>query len=278
MPFKTILSIVGINQGADDIRSAIELCRQVEGHLSVLVVSLASPLPIGDYGEVVSTAWLQERQGDLAKLEEQVAKVKALLEPQGISFAVESLYSEYGWADTQIGERARYADLVLIGDRAFSDEDLGKSALEGVLFQSPAPVLVTPKAHAATLQPRTIMIGWDSRDEAGRAIRAAMELLVKADSVHIVVVDPDVSPVANGEEPGADIATYLARHDVEVIVEVLASGGLTVGEVLRRHASEIGADMIVMGAYGHSRMRERIFGGVTRSMLEQTHRPLFLAH
>jgi hypothetical protein len=98
---------------------------------------------------------------------------------------------------------------VLIGDRAFSDEDLGKSALEGLLFQSPAPVLITPKAHVATLQPRTVMIGWDSRDETGRAIRAAMELLVKANSVRIVVVDPDASPIVNGEEPDADIAAYL---------------------------------------------------------------------
>jgi nucleotide-binding universal stress UspA family protein len=278
MSFKTILSVVGVNQGVEDINSAIELARQAEAHLSILVISLVTLPPAGAYGEFVSTAWLEERQSDMAKLEEQVAKVKARLEPQGISFAVEPLYTEYGWANTQIGERARYADLVLIGARALHEEDLGKAALEGALFQSPSPVLVAPKGHTPTLQPRTVMIGWDSRDEAGHAIRAAMGLLAKADSVHIVVVDPDASPIANGEEPGADIAAYLARHNVRPIVQVLASGGLTIGEVLRRHASDIGADLIVMGAYGHSRMRERIFGGVTRSMIEEANRPLFLAH
>jgi nucleotide-binding universal stress UspA family protein len=278
MPFKTILSIIGVNHGADDIRSAIELCRQAEAHLSVLVVSLASPPPISAYGEIVSTTWMEERQDDVAKLDEAVEKVKALLQLQGISFGVQPLYTEYGWADAQIGERARYADLVLIGGKALGDEALGKSALEGALFQSPAPIFVVPKGHTATLQPRTVMLAWDSRDEAGRAARAAIELIAKADSVHVVVVDPDASPIANGEEPGADIAAYLARHGAKAIVEVLASGGLTTGEVLRRHASAIGADLIIMGAYGHSRMRERIFGGVTRSMLEETRVPLFLAH
>ncbi|WP_454856729.1 universal stress protein [Rhizobium binxianense] len=109
-------------------------------------------------------------------------------------------------------------------------------------------------------------------------MRAAMELLVGADSVHIVMVDPEASPAENGEEPGADIAAYLAKHDARAVVEVLASGGLATGEVLRRHADDIAADLIVMGAYGHSRLRQRIFGGVTRSMLEETRLPVLLAH
>lgn len=278
MPFKTILNIIGVNQGADDIRSAVELCRQAKAHLSVLVVSLISPPPIAGYGEIVLNSWLEERRSDVARLEEQAAKIGALLEPQGISFGVETLYAELGWADTQIGERARYADLVLIGSRARRDEALGRSALEGALFQSPAPVFPTPAGHASTLEPRSVMIAWDSRDEAGRAIRAAMELLVQADTVDIAIVDPQASTNANGEEPGADIAAYLARHGVRATVQVLASGGRTVGEVLCRHARDIGAEMIVMGAYRHSRMRERIFGGVTRFMLENADRPLFLAH
>ncbi|TCL69679.1 universal stress protein [Rhizobium sp. BK251] len=277
MPFKTILSIIGVDQGADDIRSAIELCRPGDAHLSVLVVSLAAPPPIGAYGAALSTGWLEERERDIAKVEEQAAKVKVLLEPQGISFDVQSLYTEFGWADSRIGERARYADLVLIGGRTLANEYLAARALSGALFESPTPVLATPKGQAATLQPRRVIVAWDSRDEAGHAIRAAMQFLNKAESVHIVMVDPDASPRVHGEEPGADIATYLARHGANAIVEVMASGGRAVDEVLRRHASDIGADMIVMGAYSHSRLRERIFGGVTRSMLEEARLPLFLA-
>jgi nucleotide-binding universal stress UspA family protein len=227
---------------------------------------------------MISAAWLEERQGDIAKLDECVERTKALLEPQGISFEVEGFFTEFAWADAQLGELACYADLVLIGGRALADDDLRKVALEGALFQSPAPVLITPKKHAASLQPRRVLLAWDSGLEAGRAVRAAMELLVGADSVHIVMVDPEASAAENGEEPGADIAAYLAKHDAKAVVEVLASGGLATGEVLRRHADDIAADLIVMGAYGHSRLRQRIFGGVTRSMLEETRLPVLLAH
>ncbi|WP_434730312.1 universal stress protein [Rhizobium binae] len=278
MPFKTVLNIIGVNQSADDVRSAVELCRQAEAHLSVLVVSLISPPPFAGYGEIVLNSWLEERRSDIARLQEQAAAIGGLLERQGISFRVETLYVEVGWADTQIGERARYADLVVMGSHARSDAALGRYALEGALFQSPAPVFLMPAGHASTLQPRSVMIAWDSRDEAGRAIRSALELLVQADTVNIAIVDPQASTNANGEEPGADIATYLARQGVRAAVQVLAGGGRTVGEVLCRHARDIGAEMIVMGAYRHSRMRERIFGGVTRSMLENADRPLFLAH
>lgn len=277
MPFKTILSIIGVHQRDDDVRAAIEICRQADAHLSVLVVALSSSVPIGAYGEITSTAWLDERQDQMEKLGERVKEIKALLAPQGISFDVQDLFTEYAWADAQIGERACYADLVLIGGRALGDEELRKCAFEGAIFQSPAPVFMTPKGHAASLQPQRILLAWDSRVEAGRAARAAMGLLAGAERVHIVMVDPEASPLANGEEPGADIAAYLARHGVQATVEILASGGLTTAEVLRRHAEDIAADLIVMGAYGHSRLRERIFGGVTRSMLEEARLPVFLA-
>lgn len=277
MSFRTILNIVGVNRAEEDVRGAVEVCRQTEAHLGVVVTALSAPPPVGAYDEMISAAWLEERQGDVAKLDACVEKIKALLEPQGISFDVQGLFTEFAWADAQLGELACYADLVLIGGRALADEDLRKAALEGALFQSPVPVLIAPKDHVASLQPQRVLLAWDSGLEAGRAVRAALELLVGADSVHIVMVDPEASPAENGEDPGADIAAYLAKHDAEAVVEVLASGGLATGEVLRRHADDIAADLIVMGAYGHSRLRQRIFGGVTRSMIEETRLPVLLA-
>jgi nucleotide-binding universal stress UspA family protein len=157
------------------------------------------------------------------------------------------------------------------------DADLRKRTAEGALFQSPAPVLLVPAGHTATLQPKAVLLAWNSRLEAGRALRAAMELLVQAEAVHVTIVDPDTSTGENGEEPGADVAAYLARQGVKVTVDILAGGGRDTADVLRQHASDIDADLIVMGAYGHSRMHERIFGGVTQSMLEDPKIPVFLA-
>ena len=104
-----------------------------------------------------------------------------------------------------------------------------------------------------------------------------MDILVRAEKVHVVVVDPNATRHAMGEEPGADVATYLSRHGVNVIVETIASGGRDPALVLQRHATDVGADLIVMGAYGHSRLRERIFGGTTQTMLSHVDAPVLMA-
>ncbi len=251
---KTILSVIGVNQNDDDLRSAIELCRAAEAHLSVLVTALAIA-PVGGYGEVTSTAWAEEREREAQVLDRKVAAVKTLLQSSDISFDVDSLFTEYGWVDNEIGERARYADLTLIGGGLLAEGDMRWGILNGALFQSPAPILVVPKGYSASLRPSTVLVAWDSRNEASQAVRAAMEQLAGAANVHVAIVDPYASARSNGEEPGADVAAFLARHGVRVSVDVLASGGRSVAEVLRQHATEIGAELIVMGAYGHSRMR-----------------------
>lgn len=122
-----------------------------------------------------------------------------------------------------------------------------------------------------------MLLAWNSRAEAAQAAREALEMMTWAEEVHVVLVDPDSSYWVSGGEPGADVAAYLARHGVKVVVEQLASGGRPVEDVLERHALEIDADLIVMGAYGHSRLRERIFGGVTASMVRESRFPVLIA-
>ncbi|MGV1767301.1 universal stress protein [Rhizobium rhizogenes] len=275
MQVKTILSVIGVDQNDDDLRSAIELCSAVEAHLSVLITVLAIP-PIGGNGEVVSTVWVEEREREMEVLDRKVASAKTLLQSSGISFDVDSLFTESGWADNEIGERARYVDLTLIGGGLLAKDDMRWPILNGALFQSPSPIFVVPKGYSASLRPSTVLVAWDSRNEASQAVRAAMEQLTGAVNVCVAIVDPYASIRSNGEEPGADVAAFLARHGVRVSVDVLASGGRSVADVLRQHATDIGAELIVMGAYGHSRMREWIFGGVTRSMLETTPIPLLM--
>ncbi len=275
MQAKTILSVIGVDQNDDDLHSAIELCRGAKAHLSVLVTALAAP-PIGGYGEVTSTVWLEERERQTEGLGRKVEAVKAVLKADDISFDVNSLFTEYGWAENEIGERARYADLTLIGGGFLTHDDMRQEILNGALFQSPAPLLLVPKGYAVSLRPKTVLIAWDSRNEASLAVRAAMEQLTAADNVCVAIVDPSATIGRNGEEPGADVATFLARHGVRVSVDILPSGGRVVADVLRQHAVDIGAELIVMGAYGHSRVREWIFGGTTRSMLEQAPVPLMM--
>lgn len=278
MKFKTILTVVDVDHFQKDMKNAIALCQSIDAHLAATVVAVDQSPYAGAYGEAAVTAWLEEREAAVANLARQVEMVKEMLKASGLSYDVTDLNTEFAWADEDIAQRALYSDLTLIGQEAAQQPDLCKRILDGALFQAPAPVLFNPTEKPATLGPRSILVAWDSRTEAARAVQLSLPILQSTAEVHVTLVDPVASSVRNGEEPGADIAAYLARHGVNVTVDVLASGGKAVDETLIQHATAIGAELIVMGAYSHSRLRERIFGGVTQSMLEKAKLPIFCGH
>lgn len=277
MRYKTILSITGIHQSDDDLRAAMELCASSGSHLTALVVALSAPPPIGEYAAAVSVEWLDERNRDVDRLNALGEAAKALLSQSGISFDVDTLYTEIAWADDEIGERACYADLTLLGPGLDMDPDLRDRAINGCLFKSARPVMLVPRDAKPVLSPKVIVLAWNSRPEAAKAAREAVGLM-KGAEVHVTLVDPTASRAKNGEEPGADIATYLARHGVAVTVDRLPSGGRPVEQVLEQHALDVSADLMVMGAYGHSRLRQRIFGGVTKATLDSPRLPVLLMH
>ncbi|MCA1408350.1 universal stress protein [Ensifer sp. IC3342] len=275
MSFKTILAVVGVSQTDRDLQVATDISDQVSAHLSAFIVGFA-PQPTGRYA-TLAPAWLEQRERNLQALGEAAKKARDKLSTREISFDVDSIYAEVAGATYDIGERALYADLILIGPGAFEDDDLKKQIVGGGLFQSERPVLFIPPACTPTLKPKTILLAWDSRAQSAHAAREALQLMANADSVHVTMVDPTATLRTSGDEPGADVAAYLSRHGINVTVDPLPSAGRTVAQVLQRHAYDVAADMIVMGAYGHSRLRELVFGGVTRSMLNEARLPVLMA-
>lgn len=278
MAFKTILTVAGPEAAWEgDLKMAADLCEQTEAHLSVLVMALAAPPPIGEYAAVVSDSWLRERQADQKHLDARKEEMSTFVAASAISGDVVSGYPEIAWADEMVGQRARYADLTLAGPALLKTDTLKEKVIEGALFWSGKPLLLVPEGAQPTLEPKRILVAWDTRIEATRAVREALELLAAAEEVHLAIVDPVEGERFHGDEPGADVATFLARHGVKVTVDRLPSENHSVADVLRRHAVDTDAQMLVMGAYGHSRLRERIFGGVTRSMLEDPPIQILLA-
>ena len=278
MSFKTILSVIGMNQGNRDLELASEICRDANAHMSVLVVSPAAAVPIGTYADVVSDAWYVERQRDAKKLTARVEEVTKLIDGKDLSTDISSEYSEVALIGDVIGRRARYADLTLFGPSLLADEAITDNALDGALFRSGRPVLMVPEKTKATLKPKSVSIAWDGSLEAARAVGAAMDLLIAAEDVRIVLVDPVAGEGGHGAEPGSDLAAYLSRQGIKPSVDRLPSSGHSVSDVLAQHALDNKVELIVMGAYGHSRLRERIFGGVTRSMLHRVTLPILMAH
>jgi nucleotide-binding universal stress UspA family protein len=127
------------------------------------------------------------------------------------------------------------------------------------------PILITPYIGGFIDTGRRVLIGWDASREATRAVNDAMPLLAAASSVTVLSIDPKQSPETHGEIPGADITLHLARHGVSAEVQSTVSAGIGVGNTLLSKASDLSADLLVMGSYGHSRTRELLLGGATRT-------------
>lgn len=175
---------------------------------------------------------------------------------------------------------ARYSDLVVISQSA-PDEFLPRLRSDFpayVLLNSSRPVLVLPHSSAMCDIGRNVTVAWNGSAEALRAITSAIPLLKRAARVDLVVFDADADAEANthGDTPGADMALYLARHDINVNLTT-ADGGDD-GTALLTFAVQHGSDLIVMGAYGHSRFREFLLGGMTRTALLSSPVALWMAH
>ncbi|CDZ69087.1 UspA domain protein [Neorhizobium galegae bv. orientalis] len=275
MSFKTVLAMIANTDPTADLARAIEIAIELEAHLSVVVIGLAVPATMGDFP--AGTVWLDQRDEDLRLLDGIRKQAESACKTNGLSFDADVLYADSGFVSEEIHRRALYADVLVIGDGVRSDSALTRRIVDGGVFEARRPLLLVPKGRKTTLKPRRILLAWNSRAEAAQAAREALEMMTWAEEVHVVLVDPDNSYWVSGGEPGADVATYLARHGIKVRVEQLVSGGRLVEDVLERHALEIDADLIVMGAYGHSRLRERVFGGVTASILEESKFPVLIA-
>lgn len=179
--------------------------------------------------------------------------------------------------DRNVIVNSLYADLVIVGQA--KPHGLPEHWLpEHLLLSSGVPMLVVPNSWAADTIASRIVVAWNASKEARRATTDGLPLLSTAEAVKIVVVDAVKSPHRHGEEPGADIARHLARHGAKVEVEQLdangASTAATILEAARRHS----ADLIIMGAYGHGRSRQLLFGSVTRAVLKDTAIPVLMSH
>lgn len=175
---------------------------------------------------------------------------------------------------------ARYADLLVVGqhdpDRA-AEERMPGYFVEDLVLSAGRPVLVVPYAgHFKNVGSR-VLVAWNASREAARAVTDALPLLQRAKSVEVVAFEPQRSGADHGAEPGADIALYLARHGVKVVA-ARQQAGIDIGSQILSRAADTDADLIVMGAYGHSRGRELVLGGATRSLLQAMTVPVLMAH
>lgn len=284
MSYKSILTVVLSPKDAEaQILAAAKIAEANDGHLDILALGVDHTQAGYSYigaGAVLMSAAIDRAEED-ARAAETAAK-KAVGElPFDVRWSIETVASQVGSVIDVVANAARFADLVVLPLPYGAGRGLDSEAvIEAAMFEGRAPVLVLPDhpVDAARLaQPRKVVLAWNQSNEALIASRAALPLLKGADLVNVTVIDPP----AHGPErsdPGGMLSQWLVRQGAKAEVSVLALNLPRVSDVLKRHAEDIAADLIVMGAYGHSRLREAVLGGATRAMLEKSTVPVLMAH
>ena len=263
----------GYEKASAAIGYGLGLARAAGAHLTV---QSASWRLSGDDGWLADfdskeTTIVDRRLDALARALAQDAAGAAGL--AGIVCTTETPSLSYPEIVNRLAERARLYDLTIL-DAGQSSYDLDRETIETALLRSGRPVIAVPPQHA-TFSARRIVLAWDGSAQAVRAANDALPLLRAAEAVEIVAVLGEAQ--TEGAMPGTAFAPHLARHGVTVSVDTLPLVD-SVADTLRAGAVRLGAELIVMGAYRHSRVREFFFGGVTRSLLESSPAPLFLSH
>lgn len=278
MGFKTVLLVVGVGQDDLEVDRGAGIAGALEAHLTVLVLGVAPPPPSSPYGVVSNDIWASEIRDGQGVAQARAEAIAASLAARGQSATVQSQFIDRATVSTLVARYARYADLTLITPQTEGVELMQSWVINGALFESGRPVVLLPVGAVAFPAAKRMMIAWDASVEASKAVRDAIGLMQAADEVHAVLIDPVPSFEGHGPEPGADLATYLGRHGVAVTVHRLPREGKDVSDMLQRTATDLGIDLIVMGGFGHSRLRQRIFGGTTTSTIRETRVPVLMAH
>lgn len=255
------------------VKLAVALARRDGAHIVGLHVVPPSPMPAYYTPETVEISQnLRKKAADSFK-RSVGRKFNDTLRREGLQGELRIVEGE---VDEDATLHARYADLAILGqpdpDRPF------ESAVspDHVVLYSGRPALVVPYIGFSGTVGERVIVAWNAGREASRAVNDALPLLTRAKVVRILAINPERAGT-HGEEIGADIALHLARHGVKTDVSVLGSD---IGEpdMLLSQAADFSADLIVMGAYGHSRARELILGGMTRHLLHHMTVPVFMSH
>ena len=275
-PGEIVLFIDGRTQTAGILEFAGTLAQE---HGARLISVFMRPEPTATTPEMFARG-----EGILNVIEVHQAQIEGIEADHRAQF--EDIIRRHGiWSEwrslpylsSDVAVHAYYADLVVIARPESPGQTAGPPGLaESLVLSSGRPIIVfPPRGKVSRL--RRILVAWNATRESIRAVGDALPLLVKAEAVEILVVDHQRHPEGHGQEPGADIARHLARHGAQVQVRRLSSGGKAVGRLLLSQAAAFGADLLVMGAYGHTQLREWMFGGVTRTVLYEADLPVLMS-
>ena len=275
---QTFISDLARDQVA--LEAAIMLARRENAHLDITCLGIDFTEPAAWYTGVQAIALPIALEDAAKSAATQETLVRERMQNEDIRWSLSAMTSPLIGLSQLVAETARFADLVVAARPYGAGKTVAcESIVEAVLFNARTSLLIVPDQlpHWLASRPKRIVLAWNDSTEALAAARAGLDWESRAEQVNVVVIEPHVH-AADRSDPGGRISQMLTRHGAKVEVTVLPKTMPEVADTLLRHAKDQQVDLIIMGAYGHSRLREAIIGGATRHMLERTMLPVLLHH
>jgi len=270
--------IVNLTEGARDVAGpyGISIADAFGAHAAGIAFSYDPVIPATVMGGVPASLIEEQRAENEKAARDATAKFEDAAKRAGISFESVIMNGSIPAAADSFGAMARRFDLSVIAQGEPDKMAPEEVIVEGALFGSGRPVVVVPYIQKAGLALDRVMVAWDASRSAARAVADALPLLAKAKAIDVVLVASE-RPKSD-EIAGADIGQHLARHGLNVEVKRIVVTDTDVANTLLSHAADTSADFMVMGGYGHSRLREFVLGGATRGILSSMTIPVLLSH
>jgi nucleotide-binding universal stress UspA family protein len=274
---KDIVVNLSVGEGAGQAGDyAISVAAAFDAHLAGLAFRYDPIVPVSGAGYVPAEVIEVQERDNAAATKSAIDRFIAASARAGVAAEPLTLSASFAGVGDQFGRVARRFDLSIVGQAEPATSAVEEIIAEAALFESGRPVIVVPYIQKTPLKLDRVMLCWDGSRAATRAIADAMPLLKRAGRVEVVIVAHERGK--EDEIEGADMAEHLARHGLNVEVKRTVASNVDVADVILSHAADAGSDFIVMGGYGHSRLREFVLGGVTRSIFRTMTVPVLMSH
>lgn len=280
MSYKNILVHLDDSKAcAERVTAAIALAKRQEARVTGIALALEST--ISTYIGIDIPSSLTSAQEALVQQAADSAEAKFIkaAEEAGVEYISKIIRCSATKAASRLAFFSKHADLTFVGQP--NPDERGKafqeSLMHGVLHDSGRPVYVVPYIGRPNMKIRKAVIAWDGGKKAVRAVNDAIPLLQGRSEVIVLVVNPKERGKEFGGKVGENIAAHLERHGVNAVVDYQVAPDLSIDTIILNYLADSGADLLVMGAYGHSRLRERAFGGVTDSILHHMTAPVLMS-
>jgi nucleotide-binding universal stress UspA family protein len=271
-----IVNLSVTKEGGGVGKYAISVAAALEAHLTGVAFIYDPVVPISGAGYIPAEIIETQLDDNETAAEAAIKSFTAASEQAGISAEPVMTSASLAGASDQFARMARRFDLAIVGQAQPDISSMEQIISETTLFESGRPMIMVPYIQKAPFKTDNVMICWDGSRTAARAIADAIPIIGKSGRVEIVIVANERGK--QDEIEGVDIGQHLARHGLKVDVHRISGGDIDVGDALLSHAADSGADLMVMGGYGHSRLREFVLGGVTRSIFGSMTVPVLISH